>query len=79
MCSGEGVALLLQVSLSARFFNFTPHFPLMSFSDTHPLILWAIGKLLRVPRQLRSPRQACKITGVSTVSGPGAPELQMTP
>ena len=35
---GGGVAVLLQFSLSARFFNFTPHFPLMSFSHTHPLI-----------------------------------------
>lgn len=34
----EGVALLPQSSLSARFFNFTAHFPLMSFSHTHPLI-----------------------------------------
>ena len=38
VCWREGVALLLQFSLSARFFNFTPHFPLMSFSHTHPLI-----------------------------------------
>lgn len=38
VCWREGVALLLQFSLSARFFNFTPHFPLVSFSHTHPLI-----------------------------------------
>lgn len=37
LCAVGGVALLLQSSLSARFFNFTAHFPLMSFSHTHPL------------------------------------------
>lgn len=64
----------LQDSLILR-----PISPLVSFSHTHPLILWAIDKLLQVSLWLRSPREACKITGVTVASGPGAAELQMSP
>lgn len=77
---GRGVALLLRFSLSARFFNFTPHFLLMSFSHTHPLIFMgnrqAAAGLSAAPAL---PGRHAMITGVTAVSGPGAAELQMTP
>lgn len=70
VCWREGVAFLFHSSLSARFFNFTAHFPLMSFSHTHPLIFMGNRQAAAGLLVAGSRRQACKITGVTAACGP---------
>jgi len=61
---------------SARFFNFTPHFPphvIQPHTSTDFMgNTQAAAGLSAAPL---SPRQACTITGVTAVSGPGAVEI----